>query len=260
MQLAIPLHNAGRTRQGRSWLLSRACSPVWRFRGPAPVKKRLGERRTKPRFDIVGLLVGTVESWPRYSVLNVGPFGALVKATWPFPLGTRLGGTLAIRGRRLPIRAVVRRVARGTDPEGRPWCWVGLEWVDGPIAMDEFVEYVDRDDRAGPEGLNRRKGPRWFAEGRADVEFGLTLSVSILDVSSEGMLFSASMPLDAGVRGRMRTRIGGEDFASDFEVRRSGGPADVRGAWRMGARFGSLDEQSRKGLESLLSRQANGHK
>jgi hypothetical protein len=87
------------------------------------------------------------------------------------------------------------------------------------------------------------------------VEFGLSLSVTISDVSASGVLFSSPMPLDSGVRGYLRMRLAGEDFQSAFEVRRSGEPADAKGGWRMGVAFGSMDERSRQSLEGLLKRQ-----
>jgi hypothetical protein len=154
------------------------------------------------------------------------------------------------------MRAVVKRVAPGRDEAGEPWCWVGLEWVDAPVELDEMFEGLPRDTRPGPEGLERRQAARFLGRGAAEMEFGVSLPVTVRDVSASGVLFSSSMPLDAGVRGYLRMQVAGEPFQSAFEVRRSGGAEDTKGEWRMGAQFGSMDDRSRRALEGLLNRQA----
>ena len=104
---------------------------------------------------------------------------------------------------------------------------------------------------------DRRRGPR-VAIDRDVPELTLPVSatVQLLDISESGVLLASSQPLDIGRRAQLRTRIGAEPITVLVEVKRvlpsqRHGPA----AYRLGAEFVNLDEDSRRKIEGFLRRQ-----
>jgi hypothetical protein len=109
-----------------------------------------------------------------------------------------------------------------------------------------------------PHATERRRSAR-VAIDRNIPELTLPVSatVQLLDISESGVLLASSQPLDVGRRAQLRTRIGAEPLTVLVEVRRvlpsqRHGPA----AFRLGAEFVNLDEESRRKIESFLRRQA----
>ena len=49
------------------------------------MRRKLGDRRGRPRYDIVGDLWGTLETVLRLPLRNVGPGGALIESHVPLP-------------------------------------------------------------------------------------------------------------------------------------------------------------------------------
>ncbi len=104
---------------------------------------------------------------------------------------------------------------------------------------------------------DRRRAPR-VAIDREVPELTLPVSatVQLLDISESGVLLASSQPLDIGRRAQLRTRIGAEPITVLVEVKRvlpsqRHGPA----AYRLGAEFVNLDEDSRRKIEGFLRRQ-----
>jgi c-di-GMP-binding flagellar brake protein YcgR len=105
---------------------------------------------------------------------------------------------------------------------------------------------------------DRRRGAR-VAVDRDVPELTLPVSatVQLLDISESGVLLASSQPLDVGRRAQLRTRIGAEPLTVLVEIRRvlpsqRHGPA----AYRLGAEFVNLDEESRRKIEGFLRHQA----
>ena len=213
------------------------------------VKKRLGDRRSRPRFDIVGNLVGQVDAWQSLEVINLGPGGALVETALPLAPGIRLDARVSMAGGRYQLRGQVNH-SRPIDQESR--YRVGLEWIDGTPPGDELAAAAAA---AGgelapePEG-SRRRFPRFPRPPGWDVALRMTSSATIIDISGGGVLFASKVRFDTGDRAQLRLRLGDEDFASEIEIRRTVPPQ--RGNWRTGAAFVSLDALSRRNLEHLL--------
>ena len=239
-------------------LTRRAGPPIVSEAGRQTLKPRLGERRGRPRFDVVGLLVGSLEGWPSHAVNDISAGGSLVESTCPLPLGMRISGTVSIGGQRVPVRGSVRRVAPwgGSQPQAYA---LGIEWEDGSFPIEEVARDLPAREWPGhDEGTERRRWPRLVARGLADLEYGVSTSVAVLDISGSGALCSSPVPLPVGTRGELRLRLGGTDFQSEVVVCRADTEEEPRKGWRLGARFGTLDEASRGSLNALLDGRIRG--
>jgi hypothetical protein len=103
----------------------------------------------------------------------------------------------------------------------------------------------------------RRRHPRVAIE--KDVP-ALTLPVSatvqLLDISETGVLIASSQPLDVGRRAQLRTRIGAEPLTVLVEIRRVlTSPRHGPNAFRLGAEFVNLDEESLRKIAGFLRSQ-----
>lgn len=226
------------------------------------MKKRLGDRRSRPRFDVVGNLVGQVDAWQSLDALNLGSGGALVESQLPLAPGIRLDARVSMSGGRYQLRAQVCH--SHPLPAGNRH-HVGLAWIGGTPPGDELAAAAADAEREDPAALkeakaeeqghqpaddDRRKSPRFPCPPGWEVALRMTSSATIIDISGGGVLFASKVQFEPGDRARLRLRLGDEDFTSEIEVRRKAPPQ--RGEWRTGAAFVSLDALSRRNLEHLL--------
>ena len=217
------------------------------------MKKRIGDRRRRARFEIVGTLTGTLETLRRFRVRNLGTGGALVDTATPLAPGSRLTGRLSFRGRGREVRGEVRHITTLPDRNEGMRYLVGVEW-DSSTRLDDLLQ-------AEPLRLSPgspRQGPERRASVRLtpgnDVEIGQPTwsTVELLDISTAGVLFSSPVAVEIGERGELRVRLGERSFAAQIEVRRSDERKAAQGAYRLGASFVSLDENSRLHLEDFI--------
>ena len=80
------------------------------------MERRLGDRRGRPRFEIVGELWGTLDTALSMPLLNVGRGGALVRSTVPLPRAAA-AGPAAARTSRVETSASTTSPARGPPCE-----------------------------------------------------------------------------------------------------------------------------------------------
>jgi hypothetical protein len=217
------------------------------------VKKRIGDRRHRTRFEIVGTLTGTLETLRRFRVRNLGTGGALVDAATPLAPGSRMTGRLSFRGRSREVRGEVRHITTLADrTEGLRYL-IGVQW-DSATQLDDLLGTEPlRLSQSGPrQGLERRASARLVPGG--DVEIGQPTwsTVELLDISTAGVLFASPVGVEIGERGELRVRLGERSFAAQIEVRRSDERKASQGAYRLGASFVSLDESSRVHLEDFI--------
>jgi hypothetical protein len=215
-------------------------------------KERLGDRRTQPRFDVLGSLPGQVEVWRTFDLYNLGSGGALVEGPLPLTPGTPVSGRLSVGTEQCRLRAHVIHAA--TAVPGR--CRLGLQLLDesGPIA-DLIGALHSRSDDAtivvGLEERDRRRSVRILSPGASEVELSISVMTTVIDLSAAGVLLSSRVPLEPGVSAQLTMRLGNEDFSGGIEVRRMA--ATGSGDCHVGAAFLALDESSRRSLESLLA-------
>jgi hypothetical protein len=215
------------------------------------VKKRLGDRRSRPRFDVVGNLTGHIEVWQPSTLRNLGTGGALVECTLPLSPAVRVAGRLSAGREAWRVRADVIH-ARTDEAGGHLF---GLQWLEAVEAVSELIATlaIDTDTtfREEPDPLDRRRSRRLVAPPDVELELGVILTATVIDISASGLLISARAPIEPGAAAELGMRFGDDDFVGRVEVRRTF--ASEQGDWRMGAQFVGLDDSSRRSLEALLS-------
>jgi hypothetical protein len=216
------------------------------------VKKRIGDRRGRARYEIVGTLTGTVETWQRYRLLNLGPGGAAIESAAALPLGTRITGRLTIRGRQRDIRGEVRHLtARGHGGSAR--YELGIEWTERLVHLEEILAMDPGHARTAPRpGLERRRSVRVIPGSAAEIGRPVWSTVELLDISESGVLLVSAVPMQLGEKGQLRVRLGQRSFAAQIEARRSDSRPTAQGQYKVGAVFAALDEASRFTLSEFL--------
>jgi hypothetical protein len=217
------------------------------------VKKRIGDRRGRGRFEIVGSLSGTLETVRHLGVRNVGAGGALVDSSVPLTPGSRVSGRLAFKGHGRDVQARVRHITTLPDRTRGMRYLVGLEWEPATQVDDllraEPLRALPVGARHGPE---RRAGQRVSGDGEVELGQPTWSTVEVIDISTIGVLFASPVPGEIGETGKLRMRLGDRSFAAQIEVRRSDARKTAQAAYRVGAAFLSLDEGSRMHLEDFI--------
>jgi len=91
------------------------------------MKRRLGDRRAKGRFEIVGDLWGTVETTAMLVVRNLGTHGALLESSVPLTAESVHWVKAIIDGEAHPLQFRVRHASDGA-PDERSYL-IGVEFV-----------------------------------------------------------------------------------------------------------------------------------
>ncbi len=212
----------------------------------------IGDRRSRARFEIVGTLTGTLQTWRRLEIRNVGPGGALLEASVPLPPGSRIAGRLALTGRSTEIQAEVRHITTLVERETTHYL-MGVQWDSTERVADLInVEGMRPVQSARRDGIERRTAGRFVAGSDAELEQPQWVTVELLDVSTMGTLFSCPTLLSVGERGELRARLGDASFIAQIEVRRTAPPKPPAQNHRVGASFVSLPEGSRLHLEDFI--------
>jgi len=223
------------------------------------VKKRIGDRRGRERFEIVGMLTGTLETWLRYQIRDVGAGGALIDSVIPLSPGSRISGRLTLSGQTRDVRAEVRHITtlperndRGDRNEGMRY-WVGVQWDPATRVADLLSVEQMRPVQSSPrEGIERRATPRLTPGADAEIGQPNWVTVELVDISTTGVFFGSPARMEIGDKGKLLVRLGERSFAAEIEVRRSDPRKTAHSTCRLGAQFVSLDEGSRLHLDDFI--------
>ena len=218
------------------------------------MKKRIGDRRRGPRFEIVGTLSGTLETWQRLKLLNLGAGGALMESTTPMLPGTRASGRVAINGQLRDVRAIVRRVA----PDGAHRRYqVAVEWGQPLAEADTLLaaDPVQPRREITRSMVDRRRAARVTPPSPSEIQWPTWSTIELIDISTTGVLFTSPVALEEGETGQLRMRLGERSFNADVAVRRGNATGPKAGSYRVGAEFTALDEPSRLTLDDFLGGQ-----
>jgi hypothetical protein len=103
------------------------------------VHRRVGDRRIRQRFEIVGELRGIVDVPLALLLKNVSSRGCLIESPLPLVLNSMHVVTLKCDGREMPIRMLVRHVHSATPAD--PWqtYLIGLEFLALTPAMTDQI-------------------------------------------------------------------------------------------------------------------------
>ena len=217
------------------------------------MKKRIGDRRRRPRFEIVGRLTGTLEIWQRFRLLNLGAGGALIESTTPLLPGSRVNGRVAICGQLRDVRAVVRRVMTGD----RGNYIVAVEWGNALADNDALLaaEAVPSRRHSLRSTADRRRTVRVAPPKSPEIRWPAWSTVELIDISTVGVFFTSPVPLSAGDKAHLRMRLGDRSFNAEIEIRREHTRSVKQSGYPLGAVFTSLDEASRLTLDEFLGDQ-----
>ena len=118
------------------------------------MKRRLGDRRGRSRFEIVGELWGTVDSVVAMTLLNVCRSGALVQSSVPLALESVHHIALSCDGQEIFARACVRHVRSVVIAGARERFLIGVEFLSMPSALEaQIVAWTNGDAQIATEGV-----------------------------------------------------------------------------------------------------------
>jgi PilZ domain len=216
------------------------------------VKKRIGDRRRRPRFEIVGTLTGTLETWQRFRLVNLAAGGALIESLTPLVPGSRVNGRVMICGQMRDVRAVVRRV----EAESQRYN-VAVEWGQALAETDTLLtsDAVPQRRDGAPNMVERRRTPRVAPSNRPEIQWPTWSTVELIDISTSGVFFTSPVPLGPGDKAQLRLRLGERSFTAEMEVRRAPSEATRRAGFPLAAVFTAVDDASRFTLDDFLGDQ-----
>ena len=93
------------------------------------MRRKLGDRRIRPRYDIVGDLWGTLETVLRLPLRNVSPGGALIESHVPLPAESVHRLTFRCDGQDAAAQVRVRHVKPSISIEGERTYLIGVEFL-----------------------------------------------------------------------------------------------------------------------------------
>ena len=118
------------------------------------MKRRLGDRRGRPRFEIVGELWGTLDTVIGLPLLDVGRGGALVQSSIPLTPQSVHHVAVNCDGQQMPASVQVRHVRSTVGSDGRDCYLIGLEFLSIPAALLAQIEaWMDGNGQAVSEGV-----------------------------------------------------------------------------------------------------------
>jgi hypothetical protein len=103
------------------------------------MKRRIGDRRSKPRFEIVGELWGSVDAGASLAVLNLGRGGALLESSVQLAPGATYSVQVVTDSESHHVTMRVRHSVASVE-RGHPGYMVGVEFVDVSAPLGDFLE------------------------------------------------------------------------------------------------------------------------
>jgi hypothetical protein len=104
------------------------------------VRRKLGDRRIRPRYDIVGDLWGTLETVLRLPLRNVSPGGALIESHVALPAESVHRLTFRCDGQDAAAQVRVRHVKPMVSSDGERVYLIGVEFLSLHPALVGQVE------------------------------------------------------------------------------------------------------------------------
>jgi len=101
--------------------------------------RRVGDRRSAVRLDVVGALWGTLEFHKQARVRDLNQDGALLEFPFQVLPDTIQAVTFVHNGEQVRLRVRVRHVRRANSPEGAASYLAGVEFLSVPAALPELV-------------------------------------------------------------------------------------------------------------------------
>ena len=101
--------------------------------------RRVGDRRSAVRLEVVGVLWGTLELHKEARVCDLNHDGALLEYPVPVLPDSLHVVTFDHNGERVTLNVRVRHVRPSTNSDGAPVYLAGVEFLSVPAALPEIV-------------------------------------------------------------------------------------------------------------------------
>jgi hypothetical protein len=106
-------------------------------------RRKLGDRRGKPRFDIVGDLPATLETVLRVPMENISTSGALLHSHMALAPESVHRVTLSANGHEFVTPVKVRHVREMTSADGERSFFIGVEFISiDPVLLEHMPELM----------------------------------------------------------------------------------------------------------------------
>ncbi len=110
------------------------------------MRRKLGDRRIRPRYDIVGDLWGTLETVLSLPLRNVSPGGALIESHVPLPAESVHRLTFRCEGQDAAAQVRVRHVKPTISIDGERTYLIGVEFLSlHPTLVAQVARWVSTD-------------------------------------------------------------------------------------------------------------------
>jgi len=104
------------------------------------MRRGMGDRRQKPRFDVVGQLSGTLDAAVSMALRDVGRGGAQVESVVQLAAGSLHRATFSCDGIEAAVQVCVRHVKPVLSSSGEQRYLIGVEFVSPSPAVLELIE------------------------------------------------------------------------------------------------------------------------
>jgi hypothetical protein len=105
------------------------------------VRRKIGDRRIRPRFDIVGDLWGTLETVLQLPLRNVSRGGALIHSHVPLPSQSVHRLAFNADGRDVSVPVRVSHVDTHVSADGERTYLIGVEFLSAQPALLELIDH-----------------------------------------------------------------------------------------------------------------------
>lgn len=102
----------------------------------------MSDRRSTPRYDVIGALWGVLELREEARLRNVSTTGVLLDSPVPMALDSEQTIHLAVDGHGVAVGARVRHVRPQAEGSMEPRYVIGLEFIDPPLSVLHSIEQL----------------------------------------------------------------------------------------------------------------------
>jgi len=106
------------------------------------------DRRSQPRYDVVGSLWGVLELSEEARVLNISATGALVDSPFPCAIDSTQAVRLGVEGHDVTVDSRVRHIRAEPGSGSDPRYFIGVEFISPPLSVLQSIEHISGNARS----------------------------------------------------------------------------------------------------------------
>jgi hypothetical protein len=106
----------------------------------------LGDRRTRVRFEVVGILWGALELSEPARIVNLSDHGALIESKLAVPVDSTQPVHFLVKGNRLVVEARVIHLRRVLEEDDPPRYLIGVEFLTPTLPLLHSISGVGSSD------------------------------------------------------------------------------------------------------------------